>query len=199
MKWLGCVTLVGGVRTWFCDACLWGENMGVWLLFVSWECGCVAVCEMKIWMCDACMWATNVDLWRLLVRWKYGSVTLVCELRMWMCGCLWDENMDVWERTCVTLVCERRMWMCVCEMKVWMCDACMWAENVDLWRLFVDENADVVVIGRGRQCSLYKCESILKLETALWYLHTRQYDVPFWLWRDLKSACSPLTVHSYSS
>ena len=172
------------VWEYMCDAWVWAENVDVWL-FVRCKCGC-----MRMYMCDAWVWAENVDVWRS-VRWKYGCMTLVCELRMWRCVCLWDENMEVWrffvswECGCVS-VCEMKMWMCenvrvwrfgvswecgcmaVREMKIWMCDSCMWAETVDLWRLFVDENADVVVIGGWWRWSLY--QFILKLETALRYL-----------------------------
>ena len=211
------------------DACLWDENIAVWRLFVSWECGFVAV-----------SWDENMNVW------DCTCVTLVCELRMWICVCWWDENVDVWE--CVTLVCELRTWICdaclwaenvdlcllvrwkygcvrMCDACLWaenvdlwrlfvdenvdvlrfvrrkcgcvrMCDACMWAGNVDLWRLFVVENVDVVVFGREWQCSL--CQFILKLETTLRYLHTRHYGAPFWLRRDLQTACSPVIDHTYS-
>jgi hypothetical protein len=182
----GYVTFVCEMKIWKRDACSWDENMDVW------ERICVAlVCELRMWMC-VCLWDENIDVWELT------CVTLVCELRMWICVCLWDGNIDVWELTCVTLVCELRIWVC----------GRSWDENMDVWRLyvswecrfvtFVDENVDAFLIGRGWQCSLCKCVSILKLETALWYLHTRRYGVPFWLWRDLHSAGSTLTVHSYS-
>ena len=163
VKWLGCVMLLEGARTWICDSCLWDENMEVWRLFVSWECGCVSVCEMKMWMYE------NIHVWRLFVSWECGCVS-VCEMKMWM-----YENIHVW-RLFVS-------WECGCvavrEMKIWKCDPYMWAENVDLWRLFVDENMGVVVIGRGWPCNLYKYEFILKLETAARCLHTRHHGVPF--------------------
>jgi hypothetical protein len=167
----------GCMRSYMCDACLWAEIVDM-RLFVRWKYG-----YMRTYMCDACLWAENVDM-RLFVRRKYGC------MRTHMCdACLWTENVDV------RLFVRWKYGF----MRTYMCDACMWAEHVYLWRLFVDENVVVVVIGRGRQCSLYKRVSILKLETALRYLHTRHHGVPFWLWWDLKSACSPVTVHSYSS
>ena len=132
-----------------CDACLWDENIAVWRLFVSWECGFVAV-----------SWDENMNVW------DCTCVTLVCELRMWICVCWWDKNVDVWE--CVTLVCELRTWICdaclwaenvdLCLLVRWkygcvrMCDACFWAENVDLWRLFVSWECGFVTLVCGWEC-----------------------------------------------